>query len=144
MCGCGDVVPSGRRGPFCSSWCQARKAQGLPPQRPPGLAPSPPSGQSSARAGSGRLPRGTLVDRVRATLERAGLGDTWEAAAALDLADSLEWGGLTPGGRAAAHRELRALMGELMRGVDDPGSRVGALRDEVAARRAKRAAGGAS
>jgi hypothetical protein len=85
-----------------------------------------------------------MVERITAVFEGAGLLNTWQAGAALDLADGIDSsGGQTGSGRAALHRELRSLMADALRGVDDRGSRVGGMRDELAARRARREAGGA-
>lgn len=66
--------------------------------------------------------------------------DTWQGAAALDLADALDWQGGSGSARAALHRQLSATMADLLRGQDEPGSKVGAMRDEVAERRARRQA----
>jgi hypothetical protein len=87
--------------------------------------------------------RPSVVERVSETLEAVGLAGTWEAAAALDLAESLDAGGGSGSARAALHRELRSTMAGALRGVDDPASRVGSMRNELAERRARRA-GGAS
>lgn len=71
---------------------------------------------------------------------------TWQAAAALDLADALDWQGSNGSARAALHKRLADTMEDLLRGKNEPGSRLGEMRDEVAERRARRAAraGGAS
>jgi hypothetical protein len=143
--GCGEVMPHGRHGSWCSSWCESRAAQGLPPQPPPGLRPptvvvpigsgGPPTGP-----GTGGV-RVSVGERVRATLESAGLAETWEASAALDLAASIDEGGLSGSARAAVHGALRSAMRDLLRGVDGAGSKVGGYRDELAARRERRAGG---
>jgi hypothetical protein len=146
-CPCGSPVPSGRPGRWCSSWCRGREDQGLPAQPPPGLAPSPPQAPPTPVAppapvavSPGRA-RPSVVDRVTATLEAVGLAGTWEAAAALDLAESLDDGGGSGSARAALHKELRATMTAALRGVDDPATRVGGMRNELAERRARRAGG---
>jgi hypothetical protein len=141
-CPCGSPVPHGRHGRWCSSWCRTREEQGLPAQSPPGLAPVAPVTPAAPVAAPGRPSRRpSLVERVAETLEAVGLAGTWEAAAALDLADSLDNGGGSGAARAAWHKELRATMAGALRGVDDPGTRVGAMRNELAERRARRAGG---
>ncbi len=52
-----------------------------------------------------RQRRRLIADEVEARLREAGMADTWQGAAALDLADALDWyrAGLP------AWRELRAL-----------------------------------
>lgn len=89
--------------------------------------------------------RRLIADEVEARIEQAGMSGTWQAAAALDLADSLDWQGGSGSARAALHKQLRDVMADLLRGQSEPGSKVGAMRDEVAERRARRAqrAGGA-
>ena len=159
LCECGRPVAPERvrrrdRGSrFCSSWCDSREGQGLPPQEPPAgpVLSSPPSvvvpigdGASvvvpSPAHPSQFSPPRSVASVVRRTLEAASLVDTWEGAAALDLASAMDAG---PSGsaRAALARELRAVMGDLMTGVDEAGSRVGAYRDEMAERRRARQAG---
>jgi hypothetical protein len=168
-CTCGGVIPADRRDGFCSSWCKARDAQGLPPESPPPLlwpkspptvlAPvegaAAPTGMDAKRqraesAGSGddepkrpryRQRRRPIADEVEDRLREAGMLDTWQGAAALDLADALDWAGGSGSARAALHRELDRAMSNLLRGVDEAGSRVGSARDELAARRARRAGG---
>jgi hypothetical protein len=81
-----------------------------------------------------------MVERVRRVFDGPGLLDTWEAGAALDLATAIDGSGQTGSARAALHRELRALMADALRGVNEPGSRVGGMRDELAARRSQRGA----
>lgn len=153
VCGCGLPVTAARRGRWCSSWCEAREAQGLPAQPPPGLVPpalpplSPPGPAAAAPTPAhpaGRaVVRRSVAERVLRDLEAAGMADSWLGAAALDLAESIDGGGFSSGSsRAAVHRELRAIMADALRGSDAPGSSVGRYRDELAARRAKRAGGG--
>jgi hypothetical protein len=86
-----------------------------------------------------RLRRRKIADEVEERLRAAGMLDSWQGAAALDLADSLDWAGGGGSARAALHRELNRQMSELLRGVDEPGSAVGGYRDELAKRRARRA-----
>jgi hypothetical protein len=152
---------------FCSSWCESRAAQRLPPQPPPGLVPTT-VGPAPAAADTGEgwqatapgnarhEPSATVADhrpgrpalyvreslegRVLRALSDAGLAEEWGAGQALDIAATID-GGVSGSARAALHRELRAVMGDLMRGVNDPSSRVGRLRDELAERRARRAGG---
>jgi hypothetical protein len=168
-CVCGGRIASGRRDGFCSSWCRSRDEQGLPPQSPPplfssGTAPAPPTvlapvEPSSTSSGGGSSPpapeggddeprrpryrqrRRLIADEVEARIVAAGMADTWQAAAALDLADALDWQGGSGSARAALHKQLRDVMADLLRGQDEPGSRVGAMRDEVAERRARRTGG---
>jgi hypothetical protein len=167
-CTCGGTIPAGRRDGFCSSWCAGRDAQGLPPAAPPPrFAPSSPvvlvpggvDGASAAVGGGGggaaapdgdepqrpryRQRRRLIADEVEQQLRDAGMLDTWQGAAALDLADALDWAGGGGSARAALHRELNRQMSELLRGVDVAGSAVGGLRNELAERRARRAGGGA-
>jgi hypothetical protein len=119
----------------------------LPAQPPPGLAPSPPvarvqpAGGASVDVPAPARARPSVVDRVTETLEAVGLVGTWEAAAALDLAEALDNGRDSGSARAALHRELRSTMTAALRGVDDPASRVGSMRNELAERRARRAGG---
>jgi hypothetical protein len=88
-----------------------------------------------------RQRRRLIADEVEDRLRQAGMLDSWQGAAALDLADSLDWAGGSGAARAALHRELNRAMSELLRGVDESGSKVGAARDELATRRARRGAG---
>lgn len=85
------------------------------------------------------LPRraGALVERVRRDLDAAGVLDSWEAAAALDVAGSLQLGG-SGSARAALHRELRAIMGDALRGTNDTTTSIGRYRDELEERRRRR------
>jgi len=164
-CVCGGTIAAGRRDGFCSSWCRSRDEQGLPPQSPPPLfsstsSPSPPTVLTAAAppAGGGspspaedgepqrpryRQRRRLIADEVEARLRHADMVDTWQGAAALDLADALDWQGGSGSARAALHKQLRDVMADLLRGQDEPGSRVGGMRDELAARRARRTAGDA-
>ena len=87
---------------------------------------------------SGRL---SQVERVEAALEAAGQADSWEAGVALDLAERLDTEGMSGSARAAVARELRAVMGEALRGTVDTRSAVGRKRDELARRREQRAGG---
>jgi len=160
-CTCGGTIPRERRDGFCSSWCAGRDAQGLEPQAPPPLRPSvvvpigeggrgvvSPSGSSIPHDGEEptrpryRQRRRLIADEVEEQLTAAGLAGDWRAAAALDLADSLDWTGGSGSARAALHRELNRTMAELLRGVDSPGSAVGGMRNELQERRRRRAAGG--
>jgi hypothetical protein len=146
-CTCGARVPSGRRDGFCSSWCAARDAQGLEPQSPPPLRPPTVLAAVAGDvvpAGAVRHPRPMVEDRVRETLTQAGLLESWEAAAALDLAAAIDGDAGAGSARAALHRELRSVMGDLMRGRDAAGSRVGVMRNELGERRQRRSGGGAS
>jgi hypothetical protein len=115
----------------------------LPAQPPPGLAPVQPVTPAPPVAAPGRPARArtSVVERVAETLEAVGLAGTWEAAAALDLAESLDSELGSGSARAALHRELRSTMTAALRGVDDPASRVGGMRNELAERRARRAGG---
>lgn len=172
-CTCGGRIPAGRRDGFCSSWCAGRDAQGLEPQAPPprftsssGESAPPPAVAAVAgerqpveppAAGSEppaddapkrppyRQRRRPIADEVEDRLREAGMLDSWQGAAALDLADALDWQGGSGSARAALHKQLRDVMHDLLRGQDEPGSKVGAMRDEVAERRARRQqrAGGA-
>lgn len=156
-CVCGGVIPRDRRDGFCSSWCAGRDAQGLPPAVPPPLRPpltagagvtvaavaaagSAAGGEEEPKRPSYRLRRRKIADEVEDRLRDAALLDTWQAAQVLDLADSLDWSGGSLSARATAHRELERQMSELLRGRDEAGSRVGGMRDELEARRARRAA----
>jgi hypothetical protein len=155
VCECGQRVDDRRAGRhdrssrWCSSWCEGRAAQGLPPEQPPPIRPAPVVGPDVAVSVSPQVrPRSVRSESARSVreavaraLEAAGLAGSWEAAQALDLAESLDSGGGSGSARAALHRELRAVMAGALRGVDEPGSQVGALRDEVAERRARRAGG---
>jgi hypothetical protein len=85
-----------------------------------------------------RQRRRPIADEVEDRLREADMLDSWQGAAALDLADALDWQGGSGSARAALHRELRSIMGDLLRGVDEAGSRVGGYRDEVAKRREQR------
>jgi hypothetical protein len=159
-CTCGRAIPPTRRDGFCSSWCRTRDAQGQPPATPPrafATAPVEPTvlaPVAAAPAGSGdddepkrpryRQRRRLIADEVEARLEEAGMLNTWQGAAALDLADSLDWTGGSGSARAALHRELNRQMSELLRGQDEAGSSVGGMRDELAERKRRRMAGGAS
>jgi hypothetical protein len=148
LCGCGEPVPRGRRTRWCSSWCEAREAQGLPACPPPGLAPSsrpvavvPVGGGEVAVPAPVRRGRESLEDQVRRDLERAGVLDSWEAAAALDIAVTIDTGPGSGSARAALVRELRAVMGDALRGTNDLSTSVGRYRDELASRRERRAGG---
>lgn len=88
-----------------------------------------------------RLRRRLIADEVEDRLKEAGMLGSWQGAAALDLADSLDWQGGSGSARSALHRELRAIMGDLLRGSAEAGSSVGRMRDELADRRARRAGG---
>jgi hypothetical protein len=172
-CVCGGRIAAGRRDGFCSSWCRSRDEQGLPPQAPPPLfssssAPAPPTvlapvggdsppsvdrvvGVTSPPSGDGDEPqrpryrqrRRLIADEVEDRLRAADMLDSWQGAAALDLADALDWQGGSGSARAALHKQLRDVMHDLLRGQDEPGSRVGEMRDELAARRARRSGGAA-
>lgn len=156
-CTCGGKIAASRRDGFCSSWCATRDAQGLEPQAPPSRFPSPPTvlvpgtvpgtvpgdDVDEPRRPRYRQRRRLIADEVEDKLRAAGMLDTWQAATVLDLADSLDWTGGSGSARASLHRELERQMRELLRGVDAPGSAVGAMRDELEARRRQRA-GGAS
>jgi hypothetical protein len=83
-----------------------------------------------------------VAERVAAALDGAGVGEGWQAAAALDLAETIDEGGGSGSARAALHRELRSVMADALRGTDEAGSAVGGYRNELAERRAKRAAPG--
>jgi hypothetical protein len=133
-------------------------SSGTAPAQPTVLAPvgggSPPPGEGVADVSSPpsgddgepqrpryRQRRRLIADEVEARIVAAGMADTWQAAAALDLADALDWTGGSGSARAALHKQLRDVMGDLLRGQDEPGSRVGGMRDELATRRARRAGG---
>ena len=88
-----------------------------------------------------RQRRRLIADEVEDRLREAGMVDSWQGAAALDLADALDWQGGSGSARAALHKQLRDVMADLLRGQDEPGSRVGSMRDELAARRARRTGG---
>jgi hypothetical protein len=150
-CTCGGSIPSGRRDGFCSSWCKTRDAQGLPAQSPPGLRPptvlapvgAAPDGEPpEPQRPRYRQRRRLIADEVEERLREAGMLETWQGAAALDLADSLDWTGGSGSARAALHRELNRQMSELLRGQSEAGSSVGGMRNELAERRARRAGGG--
>lgn len=160
-CTCGAPIPDRRRDGFCSSWCAARDAQGLPPQAPPPLvpqrptalvpaegapegAPEPPA-EDEPRRPPYRQRRRLIASEVEDRLKAAGMLDTWQAAQVLDLADALDWQGGALSARAQAHRELERQMSNLLRGQAEAGSRVGAARDEFTRRREERQqrAGGA-
>jgi hypothetical protein len=142
-CTCGGTIPAGRRDGFCSSWCLARDAQGLPPASPPPARPTvlTVAGASVAASGEQRPARRSVVAGVEAALDAAALTGSWQAAAALDLAEAIDRPGQSGSARAALHRELRSLMGEALRGTDAAGSAVGGYRDELAKRRARRTEG---
>jgi hypothetical protein len=106
---------------------------------PPPPPPAAPSGDEPTRPRY-RLRRRLIADEVEARIEQANMGGTWLAASALDLADALDWQGGSGSARAALHKQLRDVMADLLRGQDEPGSKVGAMRDEVAERRARRQA----
>ena len=165
-CTCGGKIAKGRRDGFCSSWCRSRDEQGLPAQSPPPLfsstssesAPAPavavapdepttsePAAATSTATGDSepkrpkyRQRRRPIADEIEDRLREAGLLKHWQAAAVLDLADALDWNPGSLSARATAHRELERQMSELLRGLDEPDSKVGAMRDEVAERRARR------
>jgi hypothetical protein len=161
-CECGTPLPPtgrpGRPRRYCSSWCRARHAQGLEPQRPPSLLPPPRSipntgdpppapggpppqpqpGPERREAVPPPPPRRALVERVRGDLEAAGVLESWEAAAALDVAAALDGYPGTGSARAALHRELRAIMGDALRGTNDTSTSVGRYRDELEERRRRR------
>jgi hypothetical protein len=87
-------------------------------------------------------PAGSVAATVTAALREAGMAGSWMAAAALDLAATIDGSPRMSGSaRAAVHRELRALMGDALRGTDAAGSKVGRYRDELATRRVARAGG---
>jgi len=109
-----------------------------PPTAAPAAAPADDDEPKRPRYRQRRRP---VADEVEARLIEAGMLDTWQGAAALDLADSLDYGGGSGSARAALHRELNRAMSELLRGQDEAGSRVGSYRDELASRRARRAGG---
>lgn len=161
-CMCGGAIPQGRRDGFCSSWCAARDAQGLEPAAPPPrftsssatvLAPvdGAPAATAAAPAAEDDEPepkrpryrqrRRPIADEVEQRLREVDMLDTWQGAAALDLADALDYAGGSGSARAALHRELNRAMSELLRGQDESGSKVGGYRDELAARRQRRAGG---
>ncbi len=162
-CVCGGVIARDRRDGFCSSWCRTRDAQGLPAQAPPPRftsssatvlapvdrapevdAPVAEPAEDEPKRPRYRQRRRLIADEVEDRLRQVGMLDTWQGGAALDIADALDWSGGSGSARAALHRELRSIMGDLLRGVDEPGSKVGGYRDELEARRERRrAAGGA-
>jgi hypothetical protein len=134
---------------FCGSACRARAwREGESSSSRPAVAVQLGSDASvmvpleEARAALGLVQSVRSVEAsVREQLEAVGLVESWEGAVALDLASSLDHGGQSGSARAALARELRATMGQLLRGVDEAGSRVGSMRNELAERRAKRAGG---
>jgi hypothetical protein len=120
----------------------------LPAQPPPGLVP----GGVSARDGSVPVvmvappPAGSVAATVTAALREAGMAGSWMAAAALDLAATIDGSPRMSGSaRAAVHPGVAGgrggVMGDALRGTDAAGSKVGRYRDELAARRAARAGG---
>jgi hypothetical protein len=158
-CTCGGKIAKGRRDGFCSSWCAGRDAQGLPAQSPPprfstsspaavvedaapAVAPAVATATSSSEDEPSRPKyrqrRRPIADEIEDRLREADLLSHWQAAAVLDLADALDWNRGSLSARATAHRELERQMSELLRGQDEPGSKIGAMRDEVAERRARR------
>lgn len=82
--------------------------------------------------------RRLIADEIEEKLRDADLLGHWQAATVLDMADALDWSRGSLSARAAAHRELERQMTELLRGTSDEGSRVGGMRDELAARRVRR------
>jgi hypothetical protein len=139
-CTCGGKIPASRGDGFCSSWCAGRDAQGLPPQTPPARFPSPAAVLSVAPAPPPAAAVLSVEQRTRAALEDAGVGDGWEAAAALNIAAAID-GGASGTALAALHRELRAAMGSALQGTAGSDSRVQRARDEVRARRERRSGG---
>jgi hypothetical protein len=134
---CGGPMPAGRQGRWCSSWCRGRDEQGLPPQPPPGLVPVA-SSTAPAPVVVRAPAAGQLEQRVRAALADAGVDGEWAAEAAFGLAARIEDGSAKGTALAALHRELRAVMGELLKGSGDTWTSVGRHRDELASRRAQR------
>jgi hypothetical protein len=114
----------------------------LPPQPPPGLVPGVAPRAPAAVVEATPLPvrppvAGPLEARVRAALADAKVEGEWAAAAAVDLAARIEDGSAKGTALAALHRELRAVMAELLRGAGDSTTSVGRYRDELAERRTR-------
>jgi hypothetical protein len=77
---------------------------------------------------------GPLVLSVRAELAAAGRVDSWQGAAALDLARTIESDGTQPNAKAALVKQLHATVAEAVKGAVVAGNPV----DELRARRVRR------
>jgi hypothetical protein len=127
---CGeDFDAESSRARFCGSTCRGRAHRG---------ESSPVVRVVEPRPG---VERRSVRDAVDQALDAAGLLGEWQAAQALDMASAIDGGGASGSALAALHRELRAVMSDVLRGVNDPASRVGGMRDELAARRERRGGG---
>lgn len=119
------------RARFCSDRCRKRVARSRGSRRLTAVPPVAPAVD------------GALVLAVRKQLGDAGRLDSWEAAAALDMARRIEAAIGAPLSQAsAAHRELRASVAAAVKGATRRKSKLQKHRDELADRRARR--GGAS
>lgn len=103
---------------YCSASCRANASKGIASIAPvKGVVAPVVSG---------------LVDRLRGELEAAGVLETSEADAALELAGMVSDAGVTPAARVAAARELRAAKAEALASVkrQDSVDEVTRRRDE--------------
>lgn len=132
VCGGGyeTLRPSSSR--YCGANCRKRA------QRSGKAKPSPrPASVRSLPAPAAA--EGGLLASTTVRLQAAGMLEDWRAQAALDIARLIETGRDGGAARASLHRELRQAMAEALRGLDAPGSALARHRDELAARREKRA-----
>ena len=122
---------------FCSGTCQKRHRR----------ARGPVPGEESAPAvralpsPEDRSPEAGLSAATQKRLADAGRLDSYEGQSALSLAQRIEFRSTMDTGSAyaALHRELRAAMAEALKGSAEPKSALARHRDELAARRQRRA-----
>lgn len=112
---------------YCSGACRKR-AQRNPSKPGPAVVALPAASD------------GELVASVQQELDGAGRLETWQGQAAVDVARRIEGSRLDSGSAyAALHREFRAAMELALKGADAAESAVQRHRDELAARRARKA-----
>jgi hypothetical protein len=125
---CGDPYEAVRANArFCSERCKKRAQRGHVADVPA----APGSGTSGGTA--------ALVSATRRDLQQAGRLDTFLGQAALSLAARIEADQDTGSAIASLNKELRATVAEALKGVQAPASSVTKLKDELAARRQRRA-----
>lgn len=122
-CGCGaDLSSAHPNKKWASGTCRQRVARGHRAEVVPIVSESEPE------------PSLTVMAATRAELEAVGQASSALGVAALKLAVRLDGSADTGAGRASLNREWRATLDAAL-SVARPRSSVGALRDELAARR---------
>lgn len=130
---CGDPLTGTARRKYCDNndRCKRRYQRG---QRAPGASASLVTLPTSTKSPDG------LAESVEQELRDVGRLETSLGRAAVDLARRLDANHQAPLQQAAsAHRELRAAIAEAVKGANAPQSALQARRDELAARRARKA-----